>query len=497
MSRPSPTGLVWLFVLAACWLAAPAPRAAAGVTAEVEPRETEFGQPVVLRVRVTGEAPADIDLSPLAAFSVIPRGRALGTRTEAGRVVPVAAYRFELSPRRDGDLEIPPLAVTQDGLTVHTPALRVLVRPRAGPPPELAGQDLLLTARVGTDEPFVGERFRYTLRLFRLVAVESATISPPEFPDFAVTPLPGQRDSEVTFGGRRYAVTEVAYQLTARRDGRVTLGPGTAVCREAPAPDRPGGGRTRTVTGPERTVTVRPLPPFAGPGRFAGVLAGATLTARLEAPGNGQGPGPVLAVTVTGQGDLAAVGAPSLALPRGQRSRTLPPGEPEPARRTFRYALGLAPPDSREIPEATLTVFDPIRAAYLTLRAKPETPVPAVAKDTPPPLPELSAAATEGTDLPSWPLALLGVLAGPTGYLALRLRQARRSRLEVAARTTPSALAEALRDLASRPGGGDDAGIRDILRRLDRLLYSGQPADPKALAATMDEARRVLAGRPS
>lgn len=500
MSRSRPLGRLWPAVVLACWLAVPAALAVAGVTAEVEPREVPLGQAVILRVLVDGEEPAAIDLSPLAAFSVIPRGRALGTRTEAGRAVAVAAYRFELLPKRDGEYDIPSLAVTRGGRTAHTPALRVLVRPRIVPPPDLAGRDLALTAQVEPSEPYVGEPFRYSLRLFRGLAVEAATIGPPAFPGFAATPLPGQRDSEISFGGRRYAVTEVAYRLTPRRAGTVTLGPGTAECRETVSPDRARGSRMRRVTGPSLSVTVRPLPPFAGPGPVAGVLADGALAARLEPPTRGQGPGNVLAVTVTGRGDPDALAAPILRLPRGQTARPLPPDESNQSGRTFRYALSPAPPDSEAPPEAALTVFDPRKAAYVTLRTRAVAPEPlltagaATATET---LPALSPTPQPGTMAPPWRLVLLGILAGPAGYAALRLHQARRSRRAVAARATPAALAEALRALAGQAATDNAPAVRDILARLDRLLYSGQPADPAALDAAVREARRVLSERMS
>jgi hypothetical protein len=492
--------LAWLAI---CWLwPLPGP-ALAGVTAEVEPRDVEQGDPVVLRVLVDGEAPADIDVSGITDFTVTPRGRALGTKDPAGLAVPVAAYRFELLPRRTGELVIPSLAVTEGGQVVHTPAFRVRVRPRPIPPRDLAGQDLALYAVVSTAEPFVGEQFLYTLRLYRLRAVETVAITPPDFPGFVATPLPGQRDGEVTVVGRRFATTEVDYLLRPTRPGRVTLGPGSATCQEAVDPGRARGSRTRTCAGPSLVLTVRPLPPFPGPGHFSGLVGRVELAARLAAPDPGQGPEPVLVATLTGQGNLPEVAPPVPILPPGQTARPLPPrdeGTLGPAgyqgTRTFRYALSVAPPDSLALPEIVLPVFDPAKAVYVTLRAKPAilsplTPArPGQEANRPLPLPPT---ADHETAPPSWPALLAGALIGPALYLAADLRIRRRRKSPSPNPPAPSVLAEALRQAVLEHPDRDQIAARQALERLDRLLYSGQPADAATLLAATREASRHLA----
>ena len=92
-----------------------------GVTAEVEPRETSLGRPTTLRVLVPGDALAVVDTSPITDFAVIPRGRVVGSRTGPdGKPGQVAAYRFELAPRRAGDCVVPALAVKTGGARLLT-----------------------------------------------------------------------------------------------------------------------------------------------------------------------------------------------------------------------------------------------------------------------------------------------------------------------------------------------------------------------------------------
>ena len=290
----------------------PTGRLFAGVTAEVAPGEVGLGESVLLRVVVDGEAPAVVDVSGLGDFLVTPRGKVVGSRQEGNTTATVTAYRFELSPRRAGELVVPPLAVTTDGTTVHTPELRVRVRPKPTPPPDLTGREIALDAQVSTTEPFVGEQFRYTLRLFRSRAMEAVTVAPPEFPGFVVLALPGQRDTEITAAGKHFAVAEVDYLLRPTRPGRIDLAPGAAACREAADPHKTSKAPFLTCAGPALTVTVRPLPPCPEPDSWSGLVGQASLSARLEPAGPDGADRPSLVVTLAGQGNLTEVDPPVL-----------------------------------------------------------------------------------------------------------------------------------------------------------------------------------------
>lgn len=244
---------LWLGMIGVAW-------GLTGVSAEIDPPETELGRPVLLRVRVPGQAAARIDLSGLTDFTVTPRGRVTGRSSLDGVEQTVTVHRFELAPRRAGELTLPPLTVILPEGETRTGELRLRVRQRPQPPPDLAGRDIALTATVSTDTPVAGEPFRYTLRLYRATAVATATVTPPTFPGFAVEALPGQRDSEITVAGRTYAVTEVDYRLTAARPGPAVLDPGAAVCRLQDAPGKPGSGRTFTCASAPVALTVQPRP---------------------------------------------------------------------------------------------------------------------------------------------------------------------------------------------------------------------------------------------
>ena len=465
----------------------------AGVTAEVVPREIGLGESALLRVTVDGAQAATVDTAPLKDFWVTPRGRVVGRRGDGDNAAAVAVYRFELSPKQAGELRLPSLTVTLGDRTAHTPPLRLTVRPRPTPPPDLTDREFALDATVSTTHPFVGETFRYTLRLFRSTAVEAAAVTPPAFPDCTVVALPGQRDSELTAGGRTFAVTEVDYLLTPHRPGRVDLAPGEAACREAVHPDRRGGARSRSCAGPPLTVTVRPLPPFPGPGTWSGLVGHVRLTARLEPPGLGVGRQPVLTVTIAGRGNLPDTAPPAVRLPPPLTARALAPqdeGGYGPAgyqgTRTFRALLSALPPAGERLPAIVLTFFDPEQGAYVTVRTEPEAPPTDAA--APPTLPAVrSGDATP----PAGPLVLLLALAAPGLFVADGLWRRHRNRLDRIAGLSPAALAEALRRAFPEPDA-TPAAVREGIDRLERLLYAGRPIAPATMAEAVAAGRRLL-----
>lgn len=476
--------------------AGPAP----GIAVEIDPREAHLGQSLTLRVIVPGNAPAVVEMPALPDVTVIPRGRVLGTKGDGGAV---AAYRFELVPRRAGELVVPPLAVETGGARVLTAQTKARVLPRPAPPPDLAGREILLDARVSRAEPYVGEALVYTLRLYRAVGASGISLAPPDFPGFAATPLPGQRDGETWATGRRYATTEVDYLLTPLRPGRHVLPPPTALCQSVPGTNTSGPSRDVVVTGPGLTVGVRPLPPFDGPGLPTGLIGRLELDARIEESPNGDGHAAVYVLTLSGRGNIKDFKAPDLAVPDGVKARALPPedgGGFGPAgyagERAFRYLLTAARPGDHPLPAVAWAVFDPeagryriILAPALVFRA---TGTPSGDPALAPPLLSSPDAADAGP--PSWPWRLVLAAVPVALYAAIR-RLPPSGRAGQAETASPSALCENLRAALARLPDRTQPAVREAaacLARLDRLLYAGEPADPEALAATAAEAGRAL-----
>lgn len=483
-------------------LAAPVAGRAEGLaaTAAIEGGEAVVGQSLGLRVTIAGQEPAVIDVPALPDWTVIPRGRAVGARGGDGQAV--SAYRFELIPRREGELTFPALTVETGGARLVTQPLTVRVGPRPSPPPGLTGQDLFLDAALSNGAPYLGQTVRYTVRLYRAVAATGVAIEPPAFAGFRVEVLPGQRDGELHLGRKAYVIAAVDYLLTPLRAGNQRLGPPTA---RVSGLARASGAVV--VAGPERGLTVRPLPAYVGDAPYTGLVGRLELASQLTPDASGNEA--VYELILSGRGNLEAAQAPALPLPPGLAARPLPPREEEQAapsgptgRRVFRYALTADAPGVYSLPPTRLAVFDPEAGAYAVLEAAAQRFVAAPGRSAAPgaPLaaPALHAMA-EGdlTGPPAWGWRLFWGLFPPLVFAATFWPGRRRARSRRGDAPSPAQAAEALRRALGAPnawGPACRARAAEVLAVLDRLLYAGEPAAPQALEAARQEAVRLVRG---
>ena len=478
--------------------------ATSAITVELDPREIYLGQSLTLRVLVPGDTVAAVDLPGLADCTVIPRGRAIGTRGDTGETV--AAYRFELVPRRAGELTVPALGVETGGARHMTAPVTFRVLPRPTPPSKLVGRDILLDAGASRTNPYVGEAVVYTLRLYRDVALSGISLTPPDFPGFEAVPLPGQDDGEIEVAGRRFAVAEVKYLVTPLRTGRVVLSPPTAVCRGVVEKNNAGPTKDLTIRGPELVLTARTLPPYDGTAAATGLIGNLELATRIEDAADRSGLKAVYVLTLSGRGNIRDFTAPALSLPTGLSARALPAegsGGYGPTgyagERIFRYELLAERPGDYVLPAVAWAVFDPEAGTYHTVAAPAltfrATATPAGDPSLAPPLSRVPDPAAGGLPSPPWRLAL-GLL--PVAfYLVTYFRpwpypeRAGRSCESL----PPPALAEALRSALDATADRSSPLFREgttCLARLDRLLYAGEPADKATLAATAATARELL-----
>lgn len=483
-------------------LATPAVGRAEGpaATAAIEGGEAVVGQSLSLRVTIAGQEPAVIDVPVLPDWTVIPRGRAVGARGGDGQAV--SAYRFELIPRREGELTFPALSVETGGSRLTTQALTVRVGPRPSPPPGLTGQDLFLDAVLSDDAPYLGQAVRYTVRLYRAVAATGVAIEPPAFAGFGVEALPGQRDGELRLGRKAYVIAAVDYLLTPLHTGNQRLGPPSA---RVSGLARAGGAAV--VAGPERGLTVRPLPAYAGDAPFTGLVGRLELSSQLmpDASGNEA----VYELTLSGRGNLEAAQAPALSLPPGLAARPLPPQGEEQAtpsgltgRRVFRYALTADAPGTYDLPPVRLAVFDPESGAYAVLEAAPRgfvvAPGRVAAAGASVAVPALHAMADGSlAGPPSWGWRLIWGLFPPLVYAATFLPRRRRLASRRGQALSPAQAAEGLRRVLVATNTWDPARrarATEVLAALDRLLYAGEPAAPQAVEAARREAVELLQG---
>lgn len=284
---------------------------------------------------------------------------------------------------------LPAMLILAVALAWPGPAEAQLPPGPAGPavaPPGLAGKTAFLDATLTPQNPWLGQTAVYALTLYRSVAASGLSVTPPAFEGFDAAPLPGQDDGQLTVANRRYVVSRVAYALTPKRVGRLSLGP-----PQARLAGLPGTPAPLTVAGPALAAEVRPLPPPPDGLPDSGLVGRLELTAALAPAALAVGEQARLTVTLSGRGNLAEATLPLPAVPQGLLLRVLDPEDaftPGPdgaaGRRVFRYALTATVPGRYRLSGLSVAVFDPVAGAWSVAVGPELTLVAAPAPGSPP-----------------------------------------------------------------------------------------------------------------
>lgn len=255
---------------------------------EVDDPEPYTNQQVLLTTKVyTAMNVADLNVSAptiiegKGSIDKLGRGREYQS-VRGSRRYTVHEQRYSLVPRSTGPMKLSPIRVrgTLDGapLNKRTAPLELEVLSTAsagaGEGREIGPRDLFLEAEIDKPAPYVQEQVRYTVRLFRSVALENATLSPPKVSggDAVIERVGKDRQYRKKRGDRRYAVTERRFVVFPQTSGLLTIDP---IQLQASVPLPYAGGGTsgfwnRPLTKPVRIesraleLTVR-APPADAP----------------------------------------------------------------------------------------------------------------------------------------------------------------------------------------------------------------------------------------
>jgi len=398
--------------LAAILLAVPAV-AEIQFTASVDRVRSTRSQPIRLvftissRDNLSHVAAPQVGLDDFDAY-----GPTIGTRVDGtdGAATFVRELTYELFARRLGRLTIGPAHLEHDGKTYRTEALQVEVvgrlRSRHAPAPETPliaeappiAEDLFLRATADAARVYVGQRmtlsydlcYRYQLRdvLFREM---------PSFAGFWVRELfVAQRlePRQETIDGSpynvaslrrlalfpaaagRHRVDPIAVSCTVSRTGRSQGSLSDALSRlSAPLSER---AQTVLLHSEAIDVEVLPLPLDGRPDIFDGAVGSYVLSAVAHPQDVSVGDPVTLEVTVSGKGNLQAIGPPALGPLAGfqvYEAKVSDDGTSEPEARegtkSFEYILIPQRAGPLDLPPVQLCFFDPHQSLYRTAASAP------------------------------------------------------------------------------------------------------------------------------
>lgn len=196
---------------------------------------------LTVKVRTTGSIDAMSVSSPAVVQGDARIDRLGGPRqyetVRDSRRYQVHEQRYTLVPGAAGMLRLSPVDISGriDGapVTARSAPLEIQVRRAlaAGTGDDddrgLAADDLFVEVGVDEPAPYVQQQVLYTVRVFRAVAIENATLSKPAVSggDAVVERFGDDRRYQATRDGRRYAVTERRFAVFPQTSGRLAIEP--------------------------------------------------------------------------------------------------------------------------------------------------------------------------------------------------------------------------------------------------------------------------------
>jgi len=226
----------------------------AAVTASVDRADVEINESFTLKVLVDTDVDVEPDASALETdFYVGQRSQLSNTTIINGQISRSRTWTYVLMPRRDGDLEIPPIIV---GSKQSNP-LHIVVAPQSNALPGEA--DIFVTTEVDHAESYVQAQVLYTVKVYRSVATRQPRLSEPGLSGVEVLiELAGEeRSYESILNGKSYNVVERVYALFPQESGALSLAPARFEARVL------RGGRItgrKVFESEPLTVVVKPIP---------------------------------------------------------------------------------------------------------------------------------------------------------------------------------------------------------------------------------------------
>ena len=363
-------------------------------TAQVDQTRITPQDIVSLQVIVDG-GEADVDTSSITEFQVNSAGTQSSRSYINGTWSHKVIYRYMLIPLKTGVLTIPPINCVQDGESVLTREIKILVKESSAQTGDDKG-DIFAEASLSSNGIVPGQQAVYTLKLCAAKRIKGASVDAPQFKGLTAKQLTDWSKYTRTINGRAFMVNETKYLIQADTPGQFTISPAVFV---AQVPMQ----RTRqrdpfnslfndsffdtTPSKPVRVVsnavdlTVSPLPEYKGDQPFSGLVGKFSISSALDKNTVKTGESATLTVIIKGTGNIMDAALPALNLDTAKFKVY----EDTPAQdvqvtehgfeghKVFKQALVASVPGKAVIPGLFLVFFDTDSKAYKTITTTPLT----------------------------------------------------------------------------------------------------------------------------
>lgn len=231
----------------------------AAVSASLDRQRAALGDTLRLTITATNKEDLDqLQLQPLTAdFEILQRSSSSKTSYVNGQLSSTREILLDITPRREGNLAVPPLRVGQD----TTSALPVIVSP--APKGSDGDQNLIFEAELDSSSVYVQGQVILTLRLQQAINLDDRSITELQLDNAFVKPLE-QNSFQRTVNGRPWLVHEVRYAIFPEQSGALKIPAQTFTARESSPRrslfDARGSGRQLRRTTAPLSIQVLPRP---------------------------------------------------------------------------------------------------------------------------------------------------------------------------------------------------------------------------------------------
>ena len=214
----------------------------ADVKAWLDANQVAAGDTVQLTLQHDGQTDDQPDLSPLTQdFDVLSTGRSSSVQIVNGSMTSHVELQLTLSPKRSGQLRIPPITWGNEQSNPLT--LTVGGAPggntSGGQPASnsKANSKVFVETTVDSRQPYVQAAVQITVRLYTAVPLYQASLDLPANNDVLVQKVGADRNTTVIKDGQRYQMVERHYVLFPQHSGRLEV-PGAVLDAQITVQDR-------------------------------------------------------------------------------------------------------------------------------------------------------------------------------------------------------------------------------------------------------------------
>jgi len=294
-------------------------------------------------------------------------------------------FNFTLTPKREGTLTIPSIAVTADGKTMQTNALRIQARK------PVEAENFKLRASLSRNVAYAGEPIILEVVFYFSANVRGPNLELPalDSDQFEVYDL-GQDDEKKIqeLGGKRFNTIRVRKVIVPKKTGTMTLPPATLAFQGENGTEvgrdffnrrvRQSKWERFVIPSNEETLEVRELPTDGQPRGFAGHIGEYQISATAAPLEVNVGDPITLTMALSGPPYLEHVQVPSLHLQEALRRNFKVPEEMDAGTvngnfKVFTQTIRATSADVTEIPSIELPYFDSDSGEYRIAKSQPIT----------------------------------------------------------------------------------------------------------------------------